>query len=50
MLGGLSEILKTFTPVSLHDMDAMKLMDRVDTKFVMTASQLPEFLKQLNTD
>ena len=36
-----------FDPISLDEMDAVKLMDRVDSKYVFPASQLPGVLQQM---
>lgn len=35
----------TFEPISLAEMDSVKLMNRIDTKFLIGAAQLPELLK-----
>ena len=43
-------ILNGFAPITLQDMDNVKLMDRTDTKYVFTHEQLPEFLEQLKND
>lgn len=40
-------ILQQFKPISLKEMDAASLMNRVDTKFVVRGSQLPLVLKGL---
>ena len=40
-------ILNGFTPITLQEMDSVKLMDRTDTKYVFKSSQLPLFLEQL---
>jgi len=44
----LEPILKTFEPVSLQEMTAVSLMDRIDTKYVMGVSQLLEVLERLS--
>ncbi|MDQ3046385.1 MAG: polyphosphate polymerase domain-containing protein [Bacteroidota bacterium] len=36
-----------FTPITLEEMDNVKLMDRTDTKFVFTQEQLPMILDEL---
>jgi hypothetical protein len=41
------EILKDFTPLSLAEMDQVKLMDRVDSKFVIAFSQLAPLLNSI---
>ncbi len=46
----LEEILQGFTPISLAEMDAVKLMNREDTKLVVPLDQLNEIMKQLADD
>ena len=46
----LNAILRSFEPITLQDMDSVKLMDRTDTKFVFALAQLPEMLEQLKND
>lgn len=41
------DILMQFNPISLKEMDAAALMNRVDTKFVVRGSQLPVVLSGL---
>lgn len=42
----LTQFLSNFSPISLEEMDHVKLLDRIDTKFVIQVEQLPEiFLK-----
>lgn len=43
-------ILQHYTPITLAEMDAVKLMDRTDTKFVFAAAQLPTILEQLKEE
>ena len=43
----LSDSLKYFNPVSLDEMDNVKLMNRIDTKFVFRVERLPEFLRTI---
>jgi hypothetical protein len=38
-------VLNDFTPISLEEMDAVKLMNRIDTKYVLANSILIEVLK-----
>ncbi len=40
------EILNEFAPISLEEMDSVKLMNRTDTKFFFNISCLPDVLKQ----
>ena len=39
-----SSILNRFEPISLSEMEGVKLMNRIDTKFVLSRSQLPAIL------
>ena len=45
----ITDILQQFEPISLAEMEGVKLMNRVDTKFVMPASLLPELLALAQT-
>ncbi len=40
----ISEIISDFTPISLEEMDHVKLLDRIDTKYVLHEAQLADFL------
>ena len=40
MVNKLKEILNTFTPVSLDEIDEVKLMDRKDVKFTITSDKI----------
>jgi hypothetical protein len=40
----LDDRLAAFTPVGLPDLERVSLLDRMDTKYVFTRAQLPEFL------
>lgn len=44
----IEQLLASFSKIGLGDMDSVKLMNRVDTKFVMTVDQLVEVLPLLN--
>ena len=46
----LSKSLSTYSPISLDEMEAVKLMNRVDTKYVCHESLLPAILKQAQDD
>jgi hypothetical protein len=46
-LKDLNNILSTLPGISLPEMDGVKLMDRIDTKFVMPASQLQLMLEKV---
>jgi len=39
-----SKLIDSFEPISLAEMDSVQLMNRVDTKFLIENSQLPELL------
>jgi hypothetical protein len=41
------EILQKFNPISLEEMDRVKLMNRTDTKFVFRFDQLPQILNEI---
>ena len=41
---------KRFRPISLDEMDAVALLNRIDTKFVMSTGQLMSALAALQTD
>lgn len=43
----IADILGQFEPISLHEMNGVKLMDRMDTKFAFHISQLPEALSMI---
>jgi hypothetical protein len=43
-------ILNFFDPISLNEMDRVKLMNRVEKKYVFCANRLPELLKMLTED
>ncbi|MFT5777863.1 MAG: hypothetical protein ACI837_000811 [Crocinitomicaceae bacterium] len=47
-INSVDTILKTFESIGLDQMDNVKLMDRVDTKFVFRLEQLIEVLPELN--
>jgi hypothetical protein len=49
-MSDLNSILRSFAPITLQEMDSVKLMDRTDTKFVFRRSQLSEILEQLTND
>ena len=48
-MSGITDILQQFEPISLAEMEGVKLMNRIDTKFVMPASLLPELLALAQT-
>lgn len=48
MCKDLSSVLCTFDPITLSEMDGVKLLDRTDTKFVFHYHQLPGVLESLS--
>ena len=46
----LDNILEGFDPITLQQMDSVKLLDRVDTKFMFRAQQLPVLLERMKKD
>ena len=46
----LHNILNTFDTIGLEEMDSVKLMDRMDTKYSFSLVQLPLVLEKLNKD
>ena len=45
-----SDILHTFNSISLEEMSKVKLLDRMDKKYMLHADQLPEILALLRND
>ena len=48
MSAGLKSILESYHPVTLDDLDSVKLMHRQDTKFLLNASALPVLLAEFS--
>jgi len=46
-MGTLKEIVDHYDSVSLQEMDTVRLMNRIDTKFVFNSVKLPQFLEEL---
>ncbi len=46
----ISHILASFAPISLAEMSSVKLMNRIDTKYVVALSQLPAILEAATHD
>ncbi|NJK93592.1 MAG: polyphosphate polymerase domain-containing protein [Bacteroidales bacterium] len=42
----IKDILNSYTPISLKEMDSVALMNRIDTKYVFNILLLPELLKE----
>ncbi len=49
-MSSLSASLSHFSRISLEEMDNVKLLDRIDTKFIVHENQLPEFLDAVATN
>jgi hypothetical protein len=49
-MGDILQILNSFSPITLEEMDEVKLQDRTDTKFVFAARHLPSILEKLSND
>jgi hypothetical protein len=49
-LNSLKETLNLLQPISLKEMDGVKLMNRTDTKFAFNKNLLPEILKECRND
>lgn len=46
-LGSPTEILKEFLPITLKEMDSVKLMNRTDTKFIFTINQFETIMNEV---
>ena len=46
----LKNLLSAFEPITLAEMDGVKLMDRVDTKYVFSSALLPDILEKMKSD
>jgi hypothetical protein len=46
----MNRILSSFDPIGLSEMDKHSLQDRVDTKFLLDAENLPEILAEVQSD
>jgi len=44
----IKETFDSFSPVALEEMDNVRLMNRVDTKYVLSVKKLPELLTRIN--
>ena len=42
-----ASVLQRFDPITLAEMDGVKLQDRVDTKYVLSADSVPELLERM---
>ena len=46
----LNALLKRFEPISLQEMDSVRLMNRTDTKFMVSRAQLEDMLRRLGSN
>lgn len=46
----LERLLESFAPISLEEMDGVKLLNRVDTKYVLPAHILPSIFRSLRSE
>ncbi len=49
MSENVNRVLQTFEPITLDEMDSVKLMDRTDTKFLFRIEQLPPILEEIRS-
>jgi hypothetical protein len=49
-LASILEVLSSFSQISLEEMDNARLMNRTDTKYVMSVSRIPSILTRMNGD
>lgn len=45
MIDGVGDIIKTYSPISLDEMEGVKLMNRIDTKYVVAKSMISVILE-----
>ncbi len=50
MFSEISSVISDFSPISLEEMDGVRLMNRVDTKYVTTEASVLEFLSLASAD
>ena len=46
----IAQLLAQYTPITRSEMDGVKLLDRMDTKYVFNSSELPSALEQMLTE
>lgn len=49
-MSALNEVIKKFEPITLAEMESVKLMERVDSKYVFSASHLPKIMEGMLSD
>lgn len=48
IISEIQQVAEGYDPISLADMDAVQLLNRMDTKFLMPATQLPQLLQDVS--
>jgi hypothetical protein len=43
-----NKVLNSFIPIGLGEMDNVRLMDRIDTKYVLSVNRIPDLLKRMD--
>ena len=46
----IENVLESYTPISLDEMEHVQLMNRVDTKYILPVNSLPEILDEMKAD
>ena len=49
-MNSIPDILANFSPITLEEMSAVKLMNRIDTKYLVCLKRLPDILELLQSD
>lgn len=49
-LNSINNAIQNFSKISLEEMNSVKLMDRVESKFILSNKQLPQILVQIQQD
>ena len=47
MISEFKSILDSFNSIRLEEMDNVRLMDRIDTKYLLPANRIPDLLKMM---
>lgn len=50
LLSEIKPLMSSLCPISLEEMDSVKLMNRFDTKYVFSSARLPSFIKLLTSN
>ena len=48
IVNNINEVLKSFVPIGLEEMDNVRLMDRIDTKYLLPVNLIPELLIRMD--